>query len=56
MLNNKKNLAIKDKDLAREDDLEEEEMEIKRLRELALAYEVYNQLLLENSFIDFGYL
>ncbi|HQB51009.1 MAG TPA: UvrD-helicase domain-containing protein, partial [bacterium] len=29
-------------------------MEIERLKELAQAYQVYNQLLLDNSYLDFG--
>jgi DNA helicase-2/ATP-dependent DNA helicase PcrA len=31
-----------------------EELEITRLKELAEAYHVYNQLLLENNYLDFG--
>jgi len=31
-----------------------EEMEIGRIKELASAYHTYNQLLLENNFLDFG--
>lgn len=31
-----------------------EELELGRLRELANAYHVYNQLLLENNYLDFG--
>jgi DNA helicase-2/ATP-dependent DNA helicase PcrA len=34
------------------DDLDE--LEISRLKELARAYDTYNQLLLENEFLDFG--
>lgn len=32
----------------------EEENDLKRLEELAFAYEVYNNLLLQNSYLDFG--
>ncbi|MFA5886765.1 MAG: UvrD-helicase domain-containing protein [Patescibacteria group bacterium] len=35
-------------------DEEGEELEIGRIRELANAYHTYNQLLLENNFLDFG--
>lgn len=34
--------------------LEEDELEVKRLQELARAYQTYNELLLENNFLDFG--
>ena len=34
--------------------LEEDELEVKRLKELAGAYQTYNELLLENNFLDFG--
>lgn len=34
--------------------LEEDELEVKRLKELASAYQTYNELLLENNFLDFG--
>lgn len=37
-----------------EDEESEDVMETGRLRELAGAYEVYNRLLLENSWLDFG--
>ncbi len=37
-----------------EPDDEGEELEIGRLKELANAYHTYNQLLLENNFLDFG--
>lgn len=37
-----------------EDDAEGRELEINRIKELANAYHVYNQLLLENNFLDFG--
>ena len=40
-------------DLSATDD-EGEELEIARLRELADAYHVYNQILLENNYLDFG--
>jgi len=40
-------------DLSLVDD-EGEEMELARLRELADAYHVYNQILLENNYLDFG--
>ncbi len=33
---------------------DDEEMEIGRLKELANAYHIYNQLLLENNYLDFG--
>ncbi|NLZ74319.1 UvrD-helicase domain-containing protein [Candidatus Falkowbacteria bacterium] len=33
---------------------EGEEMEVARIKELAEAYQVYNQLLLENNYLDFG--
>jgi len=36
------------------DEDEGEELEIGRIRELANAYHVYNQLLLENNYLDFG--
>lgn len=36
------------------DDGESEELEIGRIKELAEAYHAYNQLLLENNFLDFG--
>jgi len=35
-------------------DGEEDELEASRIKELAEAYHVYNQLLLENDFLDFG--
>jgi DNA helicase-2/ATP-dependent DNA helicase PcrA len=34
--------------------LEEDDLEVKRLEELAGAYQTYNELLLENNFLDFG--
>lgn len=34
--------------------LEEDELEVKRVKELATAYQTYNELLLENNFLDFG--
>jgi DNA helicase-2/ATP-dependent DNA helicase PcrA len=37
-----------------DDDKEMEELEIKRIKELAGAYEVYNQLLLDRGYLDFG--
>lgn len=52
---------LKDEDVAVADylktvnsSLEEDEMELKRLQELAGAYQTYNELLLENNFLDFG--
>lgn len=33
---------------------EDNELEVSRIKELANAYHVYNQLLLENNFLDFG--
>lgn len=39
---------------AADSDDEGEELEIGRIRELANAYHTYNQLLLENNFLDFG--
>ncbi|QQG52466.1 MAG: UvrD-helicase domain-containing protein [Candidatus Falkowbacteria bacterium] len=36
------------------DDEDGEELEITRLKELADAYHIYNQLLLENNYLDFG--
>ncbi len=36
------------------DDDDGEELEITRLKELADAYHIYNQLLLENNYLDFG--
>ncbi|PIT94676.1 hypothetical protein COT98_02515 [Candidatus Falkowbacteria bacterium CG10_big_fil_rev_8_21_14_0_10_39_9] len=32
----------------------DEELEAERIKELARAYEIYNQLLLDNNFLDFG--
>ncbi|MFA4999962.1 MAG: UvrD-helicase domain-containing protein [Patescibacteria group bacterium] len=37
-----------------DDDDDGEEMEIGRIKELANAYHIYNQLLLENNYLDFG--
>jgi len=34
--------------------LDEDELEVKRVKELATAYQTYNELLLENNFLDFG--
>jgi DNA helicase-2/ATP-dependent DNA helicase PcrA len=34
--------------------LDEDELEVKRVKELAAAYQTYNELLLENNFLDFG--
>lgn len=52
---------LKDEDISAADYLktvsgskEEDEMELKRLKELAGAYQTYNQLLIENNFLDFG--
>lgn len=43
------------KDNADQSEEEKDELaEIERLQELAKAYQVYNQLLLENSYLDFG--
>ncbi|MHB8903760.1 MAG: ATP-dependent helicase, partial [Patescibacteria group bacterium] len=36
------------------EDGEDDELEIVRIKELANAYKVYNQLLLDNNFLDFG--
>lgn len=54
-----KNLKFKIKNL--ENDVEPDknndqtdEMEVRRITELSNAYHVYNQLLLDNSFLDFG--
>lgn len=50
-----KTVKIK-KTLAKEEtgDDEGEEMEAGRIKELANAYHIYNQLLLENNYLDFG--
>lgn len=32
----------------------DDEMEVSRIKELARAYEIYNQLLLDNNYLDFG--
>jgi len=52
---------LKDEDVSTIDYLEtaaknidEDELEVKRLKELAGAYQTYNELLLENNFLDFG--
>ena len=52
---------LKDEDVSALDYLEtaaknidEDELEVKRLKELAGAYKTYNELLLENNFLDFG--
>jgi len=47
-----KNLKIKK--VVAEDEDEGEAMEAGRIKELANAYHVYNQLLLENNYLDFG--
>lgn len=53
--NKKKDLKAKKSKSLELDSLDaEEEIELKRLEELAFAYEVYNKLLLENSYLDFG--
>ncbi len=43
-----------DTDAKLSSDDESEELDIKRLKELANAYHIYNQLLLENNYLDFG--
>jgi DNA helicase-2/ATP-dependent DNA helicase PcrA len=43
-----------DKSDAKLDGLKEDDLELRRLKELANAYHFYNQLLLENNFLDFG--
>ena len=48
-----KNKTIK-KDETDSDDDEGDELEIVRIKELANAFKVYNQLLLDNNFLDFG--
>jgi len=52
---------LKDEDVSSLDYLEtalnnkdEDELEIKRLKELSGAYQTYNELLIENNFLDFG--
>lgn len=51
---------LKDENISSEEYLkyaeraEGEELEIVRIRELANAYKVYNQLLLDNNYLDFG--
>ncbi len=52
---------LKDEDVSVLDYLEtasnnkdEDELEIKRLKELSRAYQTYNELLIENNFLDFG--
>jgi len=49
-----KDAAKKSSDADATDDEDGAEMEIGRIRELADAYHTYNQLLLENNFLDFG--
>ncbi|MFA5163601.1 MAG: ATP-dependent DNA helicase [Patescibacteria group bacterium] len=47
--------ASRAKKISSDDDREEtDEIEVERLRELANAFHVYNQLLLKNNFLDFG--
>lgn len=52
---------LKDEDVSASDYLktaadnkDEDEMEVKRVKELASAYATYNELLMENNFLDFG--
>ena len=52
---------LKDEDVSVSDYLktavenkDEDEMEVKRVKELAGAYATYNELLIENNFLDFG--
>lgn len=45
---------IKTKTEEDSDDDENDELEITRIKELAHAYKVYNQLLLDNNYLDFG--
>ena len=52
---------LKDEDVSARDYLEtaennqdEDELEVKRVKELASAYATYNELLMENNFLDFG--
>ena len=52
---------LKDEDVSASDYLEtaknnqdEDVLEVKRVKELAGAYQTYNELLLENNFLDFG--
>lgn len=52
----KKKSAVRSRASARgmKADAAEEELETGRIRELARAYGIYNQLLLDNNFLDFG--
>lgn len=50
----KKTKAKKEKTSEEEAGDEGSEVEIERVKELANAYHVYNQLLLDNSYLDFG--
>ncbi|MFA5184453.1 MAG: UvrD-helicase domain-containing protein [Patescibacteria group bacterium] len=56
VLPKKKGAARSARPMARETAGEDEggELEIGRIKELAEAYHIYNQLLLENNFLDFG--
>ncbi len=45
---------IKKKTEEDSEDDEDDELEIVRIKELAHAYKVYNQLLLDNNYLDFG--
>ena len=42
------------KEEVEDDESEDDEMEINRLQELAGAYQTYNQLLIDNNYLDFG--
>lgn len=44
----------KSKKKSKTDDSDGDGMEVRRIQELANAYHVYNQLLLDNSYLDFG--
>ncbi len=50
----KKQLSKKIADVVEFNDESGEELEMGRIKELANAYHVYNQLLLENNYLDFG--
>ena len=47
-------VSVKDYLATAETNQAEDELEIKRVKELASAYKTYNELLIENNFLDFG--
>lgn len=46
--------TIKNKKKEESEDDKEDGLEVSRIKELAQAYRIYNQLLLDNGFLDFG--